>query len=147
MDQTRKNVQSTQSDSPTQQENKDPTQEPNNEATHQLFAAIANTNKLYTGTSKIYTDQTGRFPVTSSQGHQYVLVPYDYDSNAILTEPLKNRQGGKILRAYQKLHTYLTDRGFKPRTHWLDNEASTALKQFNNQQQVDYQLVPAHMHR
>ena len=53
---------------------------------------------------------------------------YDYDSNAILTEPLKNSEGTEILRGYAKLHTYLVHKGFRPRTPWLDNEASTALK-------------------
>ena len=42
-------------------------------------------------TGKIYTDQTGRFPVTSSKGSKYLMVLYDYDSNAILSEPLKSR--------------------------------------------------------
>ena len=32
----------------------------------------------------IYSDQTGRLPITSSQGNQYLVVAYDYDSNAIL---------------------------------------------------------------
>jgi hypothetical protein len=144
MDQTRKNVRTTQTRAnqpKVQREQEDePKQEPNNASTQQLFAAI-------TETGKIYTDQTGRFPVTSSRGNKYILVLYNYDTNAILTEPLKNRTGNEILRAYQKLHTYLTNRGFKPRTHWLDNEASDALKQFNNQEQVSFQLVPPHMHR
>ena len=34
--------------------------------------------------SKIYSDQTGRFPLTSSKGNKYVMVVYDHDSNAIL---------------------------------------------------------------
>ncbi len=146
MDQTRKNIRSTRSqpNTPTTNhanETNDPPQEPNNESTHQLFATI-------TDTGKIYTDQTGHFPVTSSQGNQYIiLVLYDYDTNAILTEPLKNRTGTEILKAYQKLHDYLTQRGFKPHTHWLDNEASNALKQFNQKNQVNFQLVPPHMHR
>ncbi len=76
-----------------------------------------------------------------------MLVLYDYDSNAILTEPIKNRSGGEILKAYTKLHTYLTTRGFKPNTHWLDNEASPALKTFNRTHHVDFQLAPPHMHR
>jgi hypothetical protein len=33
---------------------------------------------------QIYTDQTGRFPVVSSEGNKYIMVLYDYDSNAIL---------------------------------------------------------------
>jgi hypothetical protein len=144
MDQTRKNVRSTQQhdNQPVIDTNPemDPKQEENNEITNHLFATIDDTGK-------IYTDQTGQFPVKSSQGNQYILVLYDFDTNAILTEPLKNRSGNEILQAYQKLHKYLTDRGFKPKTHWLDNEASTALKQFNTTQHVDFQLVPPHMHR
>jgi hypothetical protein len=62
---------------------------------------------------------------------------YNYDSNAILAEPIKNRSGGKIMRAYTKLFKYLKQRGFKPRTHWLDNEASTALKEYNIDNNVE----------
>jgi hypothetical protein len=126
MDQTRKNTRSTQpltehppTDTNTEQ---DPEEETDNEITNLLFATIDTT------TGKIYTDQTGRFPVTSSQGNQYILVLYDYDTNSILTEPLKNRTGTEILRTYQKSHHYLTLQGFKPQTQWLDNEAYTALK-------------------
>ena len=41
---------------------------------------------------KILTDQTGRFPVTSSRGHKYIMVAYHYNSNTIHTEPLKTRK-------------------------------------------------------
>ena len=30
-------------------------------------------------TSKLYSDQTGRFPVTSSRGNKYVMIVYDHD--------------------------------------------------------------------
>jgi hypothetical protein len=40
---------------------------------------------------QIFSDQTGRFPVISSKGNQYIMVVYDYDSNHILAEPLKSR--------------------------------------------------------
>jgi hypothetical protein len=33
---------------------------------------------------QIYTDQTGRFPVVSSKGNKYIMIVYDYDSNAHL---------------------------------------------------------------
>ena len=42
---------------------------------------------------KIYTDQTGRFLVTSSKGNKYILVAYHHDSNMIHVEPLKTRKG------------------------------------------------------
>jgi hypothetical protein len=40
---------------------------------------------------QIYTDQTGRFPVVSSKGNKYIMILYDYDSNAILAQPIKDR--------------------------------------------------------
>ena len=85
----------------------EPTQEPNNDATYPLFAFIENSGK-------IYADQTGRFPVTPSKGSKYILLIYDYDSNAILDKPIKNRMATEILRAYTKLVTYLKNRGFRP---------------------------------
>jgi hypothetical protein len=42
---------------------------------------------------------------------------------------------------------YLHNRGFRPKIHWLDNEASEELKQFNKSKQIEFQLVPPHMHR
>jgi hypothetical protein len=90
----------------------------------------------------------GRFPVTPSKGNQYVMVLYAYDANAISTEPMKNQTSAEILRAYTKLHQYLVSRGFTPLTHhWLDNKASTALKTYDQDHHVDYQLVPPHIHR
>ena len=47
--------------------------------------------KLVELEQKIHTDQTGRFPVTSSLGNKYVLVLFDADTNAILAEPLRDR--------------------------------------------------------
>jgi hypothetical protein len=70
LDQSRKNLRSTKTDDMDLEEE----QEPNNTQTHQIFAAIENTDRIYTG--KIYTGQTGRFPVTSSQGNKYILVLY-----------------------------------------------------------------------
>ena len=72
---------------------------------------------------------------------------YDYDSNAILTEALKTRQGPKILKAYTKIIQYLQDRGFRPIVHWFDNEASNDMKTHNQTNHIEYQLVLPHMHQ
>ena len=41
---------------------------------------------------KLYSDQTGRFPVTSFKGNQYIMVAYDMDmSNVIMVEPMKKQ--------------------------------------------------------
>ena len=50
---------------------------------------------------KIYTNQTGRFQVTSVKGIECVFVLYCYESNTILTEPLKESTGKSILRTYK----------------------------------------------
>jgi hypothetical protein len=50
-------------------------------------------------TGLIFSDQTGRFPITSSRGNKDIMVVYDYDYNAILTEPLTSRTEMELLRA------------------------------------------------
>jgi len=60
---------------------------------------------------QIYTDQTGKFHMSSSTGNNYVTLVYNHDSNAILVEPCKNCQADTLLAAYQILHAHLC---------WLD---------------------------
>jgi hypothetical protein len=64
-----------------------PSQEPNNLRTNVVFAAIM----PFTNLRKLYSDQTGKFPVQSSRGYNYVMVLYDFDSNAILSRPAKTK--------------------------------------------------------
>ena len=40
---------------------------------------------------KNYTDQTGKFPVTSGRGTKYLMIMCEVDSNAILAEPMKTK--------------------------------------------------------
>jgi hypothetical protein len=50
---------------------------------------------------QIYTDQTGRFPVVSSKGNKYIMILYDYDSNAILAQTIKDQTAPELLKAFQ----------------------------------------------
>ena len=95
----------------------------------------------------IYTDPTGAFPVTSRAGHKYLLVLYDFDSNAILAEPMKARSDDEALRAYEALYNTLTTRGCKPSLNILDNEASRAIKRAITSSGATFQLVEPHNHR
>ena len=70
----------------------------------------------------------GKFPMTSMQGNKYVLLLYHYDTNSILVRPLKNRSDETILEVYEEIYNELTEKGFQPKLHILDNEASQALK-------------------
>ena len=98
-------------------------------------------------TGQIYTDPTGKFLCPSTAGNTDMLVLYDYDTNAILVEPMKGKSAPVIIAAYTKALEVLTRRGHKPRLQKLDNEASTALLNFIEQSDIDFQLAPPQTHR
>ena len=98
-------------------------------------------------TNKAYTDLTGRFPYRSSRGNQYILVGYNYDGNAILAEPIKNRKAPLSTAPWEKINTKFTKCGMQPATYVLDNEASYHLKDAMTSKKITYQLVPPHNHR
>lgn len=112
--------------------------------THMIYAALVNAPSE---SGQIYTDQTGRFPTTSRSGNKYLMILYDYDSNSILAEPLRNKSDAEMIRAYQHLHDRLVQRGVKPMLQKLDNEASRCLKQHIEEQDIQLQLVPPRSHR
>jgi hypothetical protein len=90
---------------------------------------------------QIYTDQTGLFPVVSSKGNKYIMIFYDYDSNAIMVQPIKERTAAELLRAFQVIEQELVARGLKPELMKLDNEASKLLKMYLHQHNITFQLV------
>jgi hypothetical protein len=96
---------------------------------------------------QIYTDKTGRFPVVSSKGNTYIMILYDYDSNAILAQPIKDRTAPELLRAFRVMEQELVALGLKPKLMKLDNEASKLLKMYLHQQNITFQLVPPYSHR
>jgi hypothetical protein len=60
---------------------------------------------------------------------------------------MKSRSASEWVNAYDSIHQELTVKCFKPKLQTLDNEASTALKNFFTAQNIDYQLVLPHYHR
>jgi hypothetical protein len=104
-----------------------------------IYAAVMDTNQ-------IYTDLTGRFPTTSLSGNKYILILYDYDSNSILSAPMKNRGDKDMVRAFYLLIQSLIIRGLKPHLQRLDNEASLELRNYITKQVIDYKLAPPYIH-
>jgi hypothetical protein len=94
---------------------------------HYMYAAALETNQ-------IYSDLTGRFPTTSLSGNKYILILHDYDSNIVLSAPMKNRGDKEMVRAFDFLIQSLIVRGLKPHLQRLDNEASLALRHYLTQQ-------------
>ena len=78
--------------------------------------------------STTYVDLTDRFPHQSSRGNEYTYVLYDYDSNAIIAQPVKNRQAKTLTTAWENLHTKLTTHGHQTKHYIMDNEVSRELK-------------------
>jgi hypothetical protein len=60
---------------------------------------------------------------------------------------MNSRSASEWVKAYENIHQELTGKGFKPKLQTLDNEASTALKNFFTANNIASQLVPPHCHR
>jgi len=103
--------------------------------------------KEYELSKLICSDQTGRFPVTSNRGNKYVMVVLDYDSNAIISQPIPSRSQTHLLQAFTTIHNKLKQAGRNPTFVRLDNEAPNNMKQYMTQQNLHFQLVPPHNHR
>ena len=141
---TNKNNKNKPQEQPPPLDDTQPTPLPKHNRTHACYAAVID----FKPTGQTYSDQTGKFPVTSSSGNAYLFILYDYDSNAILAEPIKNRSAESILEAYKICHARLSKAGLKPKLHRLDNECSRILKEYMTEEaQVDYQIVPPGVHR
>jgi hypothetical protein len=75
------------------------------------------------------------------------MVCYIYDFNYVKVVPMKSMSASEWVKAYDSIHQELTVKGFKPKLQTLDNEASTALKNFFTANDIAYQLVPPHCHQ
>ena len=74
---------------------------------YELCGTIIPFNIKRMGFSKI----TGVFPHKSSRRNVYVMIMYDYDTNAIMAEPIKNRQAPTIRNTFLNIHKTLKSRG------------------------------------
>ncbi|KAL7531028.1 hypothetical protein ACHAXR_003813, partial [Thalassiosira sp. AJA248-18] len=98
--------------------------------------------------SRLYTDGTGCFPVTSRSRNQYMMVAYHCDSNVILVEPFQSRKDRHRLAAYDKIMAALKKRGHAVNLQILDNEASEEYKdKITKKYGARFQLVPPNMPR
>jgi hypothetical protein len=97
--------------------------------------------------SKLYTDDTGRFPVKARSGNQYVMIVYDADDNLILQQAFKSKNNTHRIAAYNAIIMRLAARGLSVDLEILDNEASAAYNHaITFTWQAKFQLVPPDMH-
>jgi hypothetical protein len=51
----------------------------------------------------IHLDQTGAFPFTSQQGNRYIMEVIHVNANYIFCKPMRNKTGGEMIAACQKI--------------------------------------------
>ena len=102
-----------------------PVKQENETKTNQVaFSLHHNKNNRHKG----FMDLTGRFPFKSAREMEYLLIAYVYDANAILVEPLKNKQAKTITDAWERIHVKCRKAGMEANTWVLDNETSATLE-------------------
>ena len=96
---------------------------------------------------KIYPDQTGKFPVHSSQGNQYLMIMCEIDSNAILMESMRDRTASGMIKTYQKMVDKLNACDIYPRHQVLENEILEEYKVTIQHNKVTFGWVLTRDHR
>ena len=91
------------------------------------------------------SDATGRFPIATKSGYEYILV--STFCGYVHLQLLQARSKGEYVRAYKLMYDYYDQYGHKPTIQRLDNESSTDLETFLRVCQVDTQFVPPGIHR
>jgi hypothetical protein len=97
--------------------------------------------------SRLYTDDTGRFPVRAHLGNQYIMIAFHTDGNLILQQAFKFRSDCHHIAAYNAIMTCLAARDLLVDLQILDNKASVAYKEdITFKWNARFQLVPPEMH-
>ena len=110
---------------------------------HHIFSMLFEKSQVM----KSYSDRTGRFPVPSSRGKNYIFVLYHYDTNTIHAVAIPNRQAASIRNAWETVHKKLIQQGHAPNLHILDNKCSQELKDYFAKYKIAFQRVPPKEHR
>ena len=59
----------------------------------------------------------GQFLIESIAGNKYIMVIYNYNSNAILAKTFPNQKATTIATTFQELHQQLCKAGHPPKAH------------------------------
>ena len=101
--------------------------------------------RIILASSTLHSDLTGRFPVTSRTGAQYMFASV-LDSY-IHVEPMKTRHHQEYITAYKRTLNFFGQFGRRPSFQRLDNETSAPLEIFALQNNISIQYCPPHTHR
>jgi hypothetical protein len=90
-----------------------------------MFCFAALTNAML-GT--MYSNITGAFLVRSFKNMQYIFVPYIYNLNAIIVQPMPYCTNALFIAAFSKVSAILRARNYQPALNVMDNECSKAVE-------------------
>jgi hypothetical protein len=93
----------------------------------------------------LYVDLTGRFPIQSYRGNNYVLV--SVFNNYIKAVPMRNREAGSYVEAHRSIREHFQLLGIAPTILRLDNESSNQLSTYLQSEGISMQFVPPNNHR
>jgi hypothetical protein len=97
--------------------------------------------------SRLYRDDTGRFPIRARLGNQYIMIAFHANDNLILQQAFKSKSDRHRIAAYNAIMTHLAARGLLVDLQILDNKASAAYKEaITFKWNAKFQLVPLDMH-
>ncbi len=106
--------------------------------------------KVFDATKKsMFSNQTGKFPITSACGNKYIMVAVELDGNYIDGEPLQSRFAQSLTKGYQAIFQRWNATGVICPNSWhiLDNKAPEELKQVIRENKCRVELTPADQHR
>ena len=110
-----------------------------NKRTQQVVYSVINRQDLITA----YKDLTGRFPIRSAAGSEYIMIGYHYDASCILGHPVTNQTAPVLTKAWEHLQSQFGRAGVASEVWVLDNEISkelteafTTLKLLQNKTQL-----------
>ena len=101
--------------------------------------------QIILASTTLHSDMTGRFPVTSRTGAQYMFV--SVLDGYIHVEPMKTRHHQEYIAAYKRTLNFFGRLGRRPSFQRLDNETSAPLEAFAIANNIDIQYCPPHTHR
>ena len=94
-----------------------------------------------------YFNLTGQFPQTSAWRNKYIFLFLSWDTNAILMEPMQNKNDNEMLQVYRQVYDKHEKVGIKSKINIMENEASLhACRFITNTLHATYQKVAPHSH-
>ncbi|KAL7481577.1 hypothetical protein ACHAW6_007257 [Cyclotella cf. meneghiniana] len=96
---------------------------------------------------QLFTDQTGRFPITSNRGNNYVVIFYTVDVNQIKSYPIKSCHRSELLHANNDVYAYLCMRGYHPQLHKLNDASSRDVEALIAKNKASFQYTPPEIHQ